>query len=183
MTTLSKERFPIPTRDQVEPAAQVIFDGLQKQLGNVPNLYAVIGHSAGTLESYLAFSNAQAKGSFNAKEREAIFLAVSQANHCDYCLAVHTVVGKMNGFTEAETVQLRNGTIADKKLNVITRLAIALIQHQGKPSPDLLEEFYALGYDEGALINLVALVVDKTFTNYMGRLSGVALDFPPAPAI
>lgn len=153
---------------------------MQKSLGMIPNLYAMIGHSSNALESYVAFSNAQSKGTFNAKEREAIFLAVSQTNGCNYCLAAHTTIAKMNGFSEEATLQLRRGTISDEKLSILTRLSISIIENRGKADPGLVEAFFALGYNEGALIDLVALIVDKTFTNYIGRLTGTPLDFPPA---
>ena len=38
-------------------------------------------------------------------------------------------------------------------------------------------------YDNEALIDLVALVVDKTFTNFVGRLASVPTDFPVVPTL
>lgn len=176
-------RINVPTREQVAPKSQAIFDTMQKSLGMVPNLYAIIGHSSNALESYVAFSNAQAKGTFNAKEREAIYLAVSQTNGCNYCLAAHTTIAKMNGFSEEATLQLRTGTIDDEKLRILTKLSISLIKNRGTADPDLVEAFFALGYNEGALIDLVALIIDKTFTNFVGRLTSTPLDFPAAPKL
>lgn len=170
-------RFTIPTRDEVEPKAQALFDAVKKSIGLVPNLYAIVGKSANALESYVTFSNAQAHGTFNAKEREAIALAVSDTNGCTYCLIAHTYVGKLNGFSDDDIVKLRAGTIEDRKLGVLTRLAKSLVDNRGKANPALVEEFFALGYSEGALIDLVALVVDKTFSNYVGRLTNVPSDF------
>lgn len=170
----------VPTRDQVEPKAQAIFDNLKKNMGMLPNIYAVIGHSANALESYLVFSSAQSKGSFNAKEREAVALAVSESNGCSYCLAAHTTLAKMNGFSEEETHHLRAGTIDDPKLGVLTRLAISIVENRGKASPELVEDFFGAGYNESALIDLIALVAERNFANYVGRLAGVPVDFPKA---
>ena len=170
----------VPTRDQVDPKAQAIFDNLKKNLGMVPNLYSVIGHSANALESYLAFSKAQAQGSFNAKEREAVALAVSEFNGCSYCLAAHTALAKMNGFSEEETHHLRAGTIEDPKLGVLTRLAISIVENRGKANPGIVEDFFAAGYNESALMDLIALVAERNFANYVGRLVGVPVDFPKA---
>lgn len=170
----------VPTRDQVEPKAQAIFDDLKKSLGMVPNIYAVVGHSANALESLLAFSSAQMKGSFNAKEREAIALAVSEVNGCTYCLSAHTALAKMNGFSEEETRQLRAGTIEDPQLRLITRLAISIAQNRGKANHELVDEFFAAGYNEPALIDLIALVAERTFVNYVARLTDVPVDFPKA---
>jgi AhpD family alkylhydroperoxidase len=90
MSTIS-----VPTREQVSPTNQALFDGLKKGLGMVPNLYATLALSDTALDSYLQFQNA--KSSLSSKAREVVNLVVSQVNRCDYCLAAHTVIGKMVG--------------------------------------------------------------------------------------
>ena len=116
-------KIQVPTRDQVDAKSQAIFDQLKKQLGVVPNLYATIGYSSEALEAFLGFSGKAGKGTFSAKEIEAIKLAVSEANGCNYCLAAHTALAKMQGFTEEETLELRATTIQDERLNAVTTLA------------------------------------------------------------
>lgn len=172
--------FTVPTREQVSAPAQAIFDNLQAKLGTVPNLYATIGYSASALQGHLEYSQTLAQGAFNAKEREAIFLAVSQVNGCDYCLAAHTALAKMNGFTEAETLELRAGTIADPRLRSISRLAAEIARTRAEPAPELLDEFFAQGSDDGALIDLIALVTEISFSNYTHKITQVPVDFPAA---
>ncbi len=174
------DRFTVPTRDRLAPAAQEIFDDMQENLGMVPNLYAYIGHSANALRSYVAFQQAQARGSFKAREREAVFLAVSEVNGCDYCRAAHTALARMNGFTEEETLQLRAGTHPDRRLGTLTRLAAAITAGRGRVDRDLVDQFFGLGLGEAALVDLVALVADKTLSNYLHNLTGFAVDFPTA---
>ena len=177
------KKFQVPTREQVTPAAQGVFDHMQSAFGMTPNLYATIGYSENALTAYLAFQQAQAKGSFTTKQREAVFLAVSQPNDCQYCLAAHTTMGKANGFTEAETVQLRAGTHPDQRLNPLTQLAASITRTHGHPAAQLLEDFFALGYEEKELIDLIALVADKTFANYVHNITEIPVDFPAAPAL
>src|SRR3989339_1776431 len=167
-------------KEQASEQSRQIFEGIEKTVGMLPNIYAVIGNSSNALGSYLTFSDAQKNGSFNAKEREAIFLAVSEENGCNYCLSAHTAIAKMNGFSEDETLELRAGTIEDIKLNVLTNLSKSIIANRGRADENFVMEFYEAGYDEKALVDLVALVVDKTFTNYIGRLARPDIDFPKA---
>jgi alkylhydroperoxidase family enzyme len=75
--------FTVPTRDQVSPNNQLIFDNLKSALGFVPNLYATIAYSKNGLERFLAYQNA--KTSLSNKEKEAVNLIVSQVNGCIYC--------------------------------------------------------------------------------------------------
>lgn len=171
-------QIQVPTREQVNGESQKIFDQLEAQLGMVPNIYATIGYSSSALASFLQFSGNAGKNTFSNKEKEAIKLAVSQANDCVYCKSAHTTLAKMNGFTEEETTKLRLATIEDEKLNVLTTLAKEVAETSGHVSEETRAKFFALGYDEAALIDFVAVVASTTFTNYVHGLTQVEVDFP-----
>src|ERR1043165_1022368 len=113
--------FAVPTREEVAPANQAIFDNLSKALGFVPNLYATIAYSDNGLGRYLAYQNA--KTSLSNKEKEAVNLVVSQVNNCVYCQSAHTVIGKMNGFSDEQLLNIRSGKATDVKLNALVQLA------------------------------------------------------------
>lgn len=173
----------VPSRAEVSTESQNIFDALNAKLGFVPNGYALIGHSSNALAAYLDFQGKLSKGSFSNREIQAIFLAVSQANGCDYCLAAHTTLGKMSGFSEAETLQLRAGEHPDAKLGALTRLASDIVRTRGRADASLVQAFYDLGYGQRELVDLVALVADKIFMNLLNNLSQPAIDFPAAPVL
>jgi len=175
--------FTVPTSDQAPDAAKPAFYRFTKLTGKMPNLYATIGYSANALNSYLAYVNEQVRGTFHAKEREAIYLMVSQFNGCEYCLASHTQSAIKNGWTEEETLSLRDGAHPDKKWQVIYRVIKSVIENKGQVSDDLLDEFYALGYHEAAIIDLMVLINVMSFTNYTYRLIRVPIDFPLAKDI
>lgn len=177
------KEIQVPTETQVDATSQEVFGQLKSKLGMVPNLYAAIGYSSNALTNFLAFSENASKGSFSNKEIEAIKLAVSQANNCDYCKAAHTAIAKMNGFTDEETLNLRSLTIADVKLNALTKLAFDMAKNAGHVSDLNKEAFFEQGYDEKALIDLVAVVISVTFTNYAFGVTQVPIDFPAAQAI
>jgi len=170
----------LPTQEELKPAARQILDAVSAKLGMIPNLYSYIARSPNALKAYLDFQQAQATGSFKAREREAVFLAVSEANGCEYCRAAHTALGKMNGFTEEETLQLRAGDHPDSRLRALTRLAAATTTQRGRVDTALIEDFFSAGYDESALVDLVALVADKTLANYLHNMVGFEVDFPAA---
>ena len=162
------------TRETASEKSKQIFQGIEKTVGRL------MGNSANALSSYLNFSESQRSGSFNSKEIEAVALAVSEENGCSYCTSAHTAIAKMNGFSQEETFQLRAGIHTDEKLNVLTNLSKSIVANRGKADETLVNEFYAAAYDETALVDLVALVIDKTFTNYIGRLAKPEIDFPVA---
>ena len=170
----------VPTRDQVDAKAQQILDKVKGQLGMIPNLYATIAYSSDSLENYLNFSGKAGKQSFSNKELEVIKLAVSEVNACEYCLAAHTAIAKMNGFTEEETIQIRNQSIADNKLNVLSKISSEMAQNSGNASNETKQAFFDLGYGEKELIDLAAVVIDISFTNYVHNLTKIPVDFPKA---
>jgi len=183
LTDNTTATFEVPTRENVAEAAQPIFDNLKSQFGTVPNLFATIGYSPNALSSYLAFSGAQAKGGLNIKERETVNLATSEINNCNYCKAVHTVIGQSLGFSEDETLQLRAGTIEDPKLNALSNIAREITAQRGNISEATAGAFFQAGYSKGDLIDVIALVADKTFTNYVYAATKIPVDFPEAQAI
>lgn len=172
--------FKVPARDDVAPEAQTTFDNLSRAAGKVSNLYATIGYSANALNSYMAYVQAQAKGSFHAKEREAIFLIVSELNGCEYCLAAHTGSAIRFGWTEEETLLLRSGNLPDVRWQVIYKVIKAVIDNKGQVSDDMLKAFFDLGYHEKELMDLMVLINLMSFTNYTYRLIKVPIDFPLA---
>lgn len=174
------KKLSVITKEQASEQSRQIFKEIEKAVGILPNIYAVIGNSANALSSYLTFTEAQKNNSFSAKEREAIFLSISEENGCNYCLSAHTALAKMNGFSEDETLQLRAGTHNDRKLSILTNLAKSIIANKGMADEELVQSFFETGYDEKALVDLVALIVEQTFTNYIGRLSKPEIDFPKA---
>mgnify|MGYP001105831262 FL=1 len=172
------KNLEILSREQVAPETQGIFDALKKKVGMVPNLYATIANSHAGLVSLLTLGENLDGGEFNAKEGEAIALAVAETNACTYCLSAHTAIGKMVGFSEEETIKLRTGEIEDTKLSALTRLAKSLTETRGHADQALIDNFLAAGYSKGALVDLVGHVVKNTFTNYINHVADTTVDFP-----
>lgn len=171
--------FNVPKREEVSENNQAIFDNLEKAIGFVPNLYATYAHSDTALENYLNFSNA--KTSLSAKEREVVNLAVSEVNNCIYCLSAHTAIGKMNGFSDAQILELRAGQASfDDKLDALARLAKNVTENRGRTNAEVVENFLGAGYTKGSLIDVISLVGDKTISNYIHSTTQIPVDFPEA---
>jgi len=176
-------RFNVPAADQVAPEAQATFENLKKSIGKVPNLYATIGYSANALNSYLDFVQAQAKGTIRARDREAIYLIVSQLNGCEYCLASHTQSAIRNGWTEEQTLLLRSGKFEEGVWPILYKLIQSVIVNKGEVDDQLLDDYFAAGNTERNLMDVMTLINIMSYTNYMYRLVKVPIDFPEAKKI
>lgn len=172
----------VPTRDTVSPANQGLFDALNGQLGFVPNLYATFAYSENALGTYLALQSA--KSSINAKSREVVNLVVSQVNECAYCLAAHTALGKMNGFTDGQILEIRGGSAAfDAKLDTLAKLTRSIAINRGHADPALVDAFFEAGWTKENLVDVIVSIGDKTISNYLHAATKVPVDFPAAPAL
>ncbi|MEO6587695.1 MAG: carboxymuconolactone decarboxylase family protein [Pyrinomonadaceae bacterium] len=176
------KNFTVPTRDEVSENNQAIFDKLNGMIGFVPNLYAYFGHNETALSDYLALQNR--KSSLRAKEREVINLVVSQVNGCDYCQAAHTAMGKMQGFTAEEIIEVRKAEISfDAKFDALAKFVKETTVKRGKPSPEAVEKLFAAGYTEANLVDIVMVIGDKIISNYLHGITQVAVDWEAAPKL
>jgi uncharacterized peroxidase-related enzyme len=173
------QNFTVPTREEVSTNNQAIFDNLQKSLGFVPNLYAYYAKNETALGDYLALQNR--KSTLRAKEREVVNLVTSQINDCRYCQSAHTALGKMNGFTDEQILEIRGGSASfDSKIDALARFTKSVVDNRGRASAEAKEAFFAAGYTEANLIDVVIVVGDKTISNYIHNLTQFEIDFPLA---
>jgi AhpD family alkylhydroperoxidase len=172
----------VPTRDEVSPANQAIFDNLKRGIGSVPNLYATLAHSEHALGNYLAFQNG--KSSITGKAREIVNLVVSQVNACEYCLAAHTVIGKMNGFSDEQILEIRSGRASfDAKFDALARLVKNIEAQRGHADQALVDAFFEAGWTKANLVDTIVAIGDKVVTNYLHGTTRVPVDFPAAPKL
>lgn len=181
MESLAKIEFKVPTREEVAPVNQQIFDNLNKALGFVPNLYATIAYSDNGLKRYLDYQNA--KTSLSNREKEVVNLIVSEVNGCLYCRSAHTVLGKMNGFNDEQILDLRRGKSDNAKLDALVKLAEDITRNRGRASEDNLQAFFAQGYTRENLVDVILQVSDKTAMNYLHNLTDIPVDFPVAQPV
>lgn len=172
----------VPTRDEVSPANQALFDTLVKQLGFVPNLYATFAHSAHALPAYLALQ--ATRSSLSAKEREVVNLAVSEVNGCEYCLAAHTVIARKFGYSDAQILEVRRGRASfDPRLDALARLVHEIALERGHADPARVQAFFEAGWTKENLVDAIVAVGDKTITNFLHGTTRVPVDFPAAPPL
>lgn len=176
------QRFKIPTISQVSEKNKEILKGIQKTMGFLPNFYAYLAKNETTLPVYRTLQ--KRKSTLSAKEREVVSLVVSQANDCSYCLSAHSLLGKINGFSEAQLLEIRKTeTSSNKKYDVLAKFTKSIVDNRGKASDQALENFFAVGYTESNMIDIVMIIGEVTISNYIHNLIKYEIDFPLAPEI
>jgi AhpD family alkylhydroperoxidase len=174
----------MPRLPTIDPAtatgrAKELFDGPLK--GKHINIFKGLANSPAALDAYVGMSGALAKGLLTKQEQEAIQLALGQSRGCDYCIAAHTMLGKGAGLTDAQTIEARRGSVADKKIDAVVKFALAIEEKRGHVSATDIANFKAAGFTDGHIAEVVAQHAIATFTNYFNHLNETVVDFP-APA-
>lgn len=170
----------------VDPAtatgrAKEIFEGPLK--GKTFNIFKAMASSPAALDVYLGMSGALAHSGLNAKEREAIQLAIGEANNCGYCVAAHTVIGKGAGLTDAQTIEARRGKVEDPKLGALVRFALAIHEKRGFVSDADVTAFKNAGYTDGSIADTLATYALAVYTNYFNHVNATEVDFPAVASI
>ena len=172
----------VPQRSEVSENNQALFDNLEKAVGFVPNLYATYAHNETALGDYLNFQNR--KSTLKAKEREVINLVVSQINECQYCLAAHTAIAKMNGFTDDQILEIRSRAVSfDQKTQALANYVADAVINRSKPSEEAVEALFNVGYTEANLVDIIMVIGDKMVSNFIHGTTKVPIDFPLAPEL
>ncbi len=93
-----------------DPAVKAVFDDIRRARGSdfINNFWRALANDAATLkrtwESLKAIMGGE--GALDPLTRELIYIAVSAANGCSYCIHSHTAAAKQKGMTDAQHMQL-----------------------------------------------------------------------------
>ncbi|QDQ26256.1 carboxymuconolactone decarboxylase family protein [Chitinimonas arctica] len=172
-------RISIPTVEQSLDASKPLLAAVQQQLGMVPNLMKLVGHSPAALEGYLSLNAALAKGKLDAALRERIALTVAEFNGCEYCLSAHTYLGlHVAKLSQAEIDAAREHGSSDARQAAALRFAYRVAADHGRVSDTDLAALRAAGFDEADTIEIVLVVALNILTNYVNNVAQTTVDFP-----
>ncbi len=175
-------RIAIPAAQDAPAASQPTLEAVRKALGTVPNLYRLIALSPTALTGFASFQAALAK-TLDVKTRDRIALAVAEANGCNYCLSAHTYTGLNLAKLTAEEIALnRQGASGDEKAHAAVAFAAKVAQARGHVEAADLDAVRAAGFTEAQIVEIVALVAQNVFTNYLNSVADTDIDFPVVQA-
>ena len=178
-------RLPLVDPSRAQGKSHELFEAIRGKMGRVPNMMKAMANSPAVLEGYLAFSGALGAGSLDPKVRERISIEIAESNGCGYCLAAHTLLGKLAGLDEPERHSARLGESADPKADAALKFARAVLDGRGNVSEDDVLRVKQAGYTDGEVAEILASVALDVLTNYFNVAFETPIDFPavgPLPA-
>ncbi|MGD9582164.1 MAG: carboxymuconolactone decarboxylase family protein [Lysobacterales bacterium] len=165
--------YTFHTPESAPEAARPILEKARQQLGFVPNLYAGMANAPAVLEAYMALTGFFEKTSLSANEKQVVWLAVSVANGCEFCVAAHSMIAKKMFGVPADTVDaLRSASDpANARLAALATFTRAVVSERGwVAGHPALSAFLAAGYTPQQALEVILGVTHKTLSNYANHL-------------
>jgi AhpD family alkylhydroperoxidase len=178
-------RIPVHTVDSAPQASRDILKALEVRFGRVLNVHGEMAHSPVVLHGYAGLQGAiREHGTFDARTRETIALAVGSVDGCTYCQAAHTAAGRAVGLTDDQMLTARNGTSGlDARLDTLLALAREYAAHTGTVPDHVWDAAREAGWTDVELAELSVHVTVNLLTNYFNHYVETDLDLPAAPAL
>ena len=109
----------------MNPRAKAVVEGIAKARGsdpaNINNVWKALARHPGVMEQFAAEMRAAfAPGKLDPLTKELVYLAISIANQCDYCIASHGTMARNKGMTEEMHEEFMRVVLAAQKGNKIT---------------------------------------------------------------
>lgn len=107
MSTLTK-----PTNPEEDPRVKAVFDDIRASRNTdfIGNIWRYLAFDPGLLETIWndVKSVMATDSALDSKTKEMLYVAVSIANSCSYCVHSHTAAARAQGMTDAEHAELLN---------------------------------------------------------------------------
>lgn len=96
--------LPLLTDPQASARARAVFDDIRASRGTdyVNNIWRALANDPAQLEAtWKEVKRVMAPGALDALTKELVYIAVSAANSCSYCLHTHAASARAKGMSEA----------------------------------------------------------------------------------
>lgn len=174
MTTLKIHNIENAPKD-----AQPLLENSLKAFGMVPGLHGVLAGSPQILKAYQTLHELFTQSSFNEDELTVVWQAINVEHACHYCVPAHTGIAKMMKVDDNITEALRNETpLEDAKLEALRTMTLSIVRNRGNVSQAELDTFYAAGYEEKHVLDIILGLSQKTISNYTNHIANTPVDAP-----
>lgn len=157
--------------------ARRLLGQVRAKFGLVPNVFRVLSNAPVALQGYLHLTEALAGGTFDAKVREQMALAVAESNLCVYCRSAHTFLGEKAGLTPDEIANAIRACAPDPRTDALLKLARSIVVQRGEVSDADLQRARLAGLTDCEVVETVANVALNIFANYVNHVARTAVDF------
>ena len=174
-------RIEALTVDNAPEATKSMLQALHKNLGMTPKLFATIGHSPESLMMLLGAMEGLAKGGLTKREIEVVNIFASELTGCAYCVSAHAALARSVGLTPADIEAVRAGRGATPREQAIIGLVRRVVRTGGWGAGSELLALREAKVSDREVVEILAHVALKAFTNAVALVAQTEVDFPKQP--
>ncbi|MFC3616225.1 carboxymuconolactone decarboxylase family protein [Lutimaribacter marinistellae] len=161
-------------------AALPLIEKSKAAFGRLPGLHAVMARAPALLDGYQVLHRLFAEEtSFDAEEKTVVWQTINVAHECHYCVPAHTGIAKAMKVSDEISNALRDETpLPTAKLEALRTFTLAMLESRGNPTEAQLEAFYAAGYGEQQVLEVILGLAQKVMSNYTNHVADTPVDEP-----
>jgi uncharacterized peroxidase-related enzyme len=175
MTTHRISRFGEPLEDSLPDDIRDVYAKNREKLGFVPNVFRAYAKRPEHFRAFMQYHDVLMKGPGNLSraEREAIVVAVSSENRCQYCMVAHGAALRILGKDPIIAEQIANNwRTADlsPRLRVMLRFASHVNEPGFAATENEVDELHLAGFGDDDIWDIAAIASFFGFSNRMAGL-------------
>ncbi|MHB8912122.1 MAG: carboxymuconolactone decarboxylase family protein [Lysobacter sp.] len=168
----------IPLASPATGPGKQLLDEITAAFGATPAMFRAVANSPAALRSLWGSFGALGGGVLPAALAEQIAVAVADRNGCEYCLAAHTALGRQAGVSADAMAEAQAGRSREPRTAAALAFALKVVERRARIEDADVAALRAVGFDDGAIVEIVAHVALNLFTNYVNLAFDVPVDFP-----
>lgn len=174
--------FTLHSLDSAPQDARPLLENALKGFGMIPGLHAVMAEAPALLEGYQLLHGLFQNTSFNAEELTVVWQTINVEHGCHYCVPAHTGIARAMKVSDEISDALRNQTpLPDSKLEALRTFTLAMLRQRGEVDQAQLQAFYAAGYSERQVLEVILGLAQKVMSNYTNHIAQTPVDRAFAP--
>tara|TARA_R100000935_G_scaffold1772_3_gene5370 strand:- start:1484 stop:2029 length:546 start_codon:yes stop_codon:yes gene_type:complete len=167
----------VHTIESAPAESKSLLENSQKAYGMIPGLHGVLAGAPGILEAYQTIHQLFVDSSFNNEELTVVWQSINVEHECHYCVPAHTGIAAMMKVDKKITDALHNRTpLANSKLEVLREMTLSIVRNRGNVKDTEIEAFYAAGYGERQILEIILGLSQKVISNYTNHIAQTPVD-------
>ncbi len=170
-------QFTVHNKNTASEKAKESLQKAEQAFGFAPNLIGVLAESPQAAKAYLDLNTLFSSTSFTPSEQQVVLLAISRYHECHYCIAAHSTVAHMQNVPAEVVEAIRNDQrIPNRQLEALRSFTTAVVDKRGWVTQQDLDAFFAEGYNNRHVLDIIVGAAQKTISNYTNHVSETPLD-------
>lgn len=171
--------FKLHNLDSAPADSKPLLENSLKSWGMIPNLHAVMAEAPGMLEGYQVLHQLFQDSSFNKEELTVVWQTINVEHKCLYCVPAHTAIANMMKVDPTLNEALITGAaMPAEKLQVLHDTTLSMVRSRGRLTEAEIEAFYAAGYEQRQLLEIILGLSQKVMSNYVNHIAKTPVDTP-----